>query len=154
MADAREPRKKKAAPRAADELRRPHLADDLRRPTSAADLRRQAEERLAELSAGAAAASAPEELAAGVHELRVNQIELEMQTEELLRAQLELEEQRAKYFDLFDLAPVGYLTINEKGIVGEANLTAARLLGVERQNLDGQRFSAFVFAADRDAHYL
>jgi len=133
MDDAGRPRTKKAAPRAAGELRR------------------KAEERLDGL---AAAAPAPEDTPAIVHELRVHQIELEMQNEELRGARLQLEEQRAKYFELFDLAPVGYLTISDKGVVGDANLTAARLLGVERQLLVGQPFSAFVFAPDRDVYYL
>ena len=133
MADARRPRPKKAAPR------------------SAAELRRQAEEHLDGLSA--VASSMPEEITAAVHELRVHQIELEMQNEELRRAHLEVEEQRAKYFDLFDLAPVGYLTISDKGLVRDANFTAARLLSAERQLLVGQPFSAFVFAADRRAYY-
>jgi diguanylate cyclase (GGDEF)-like protein/PAS domain S-box-containing protein len=96
----------------------------------------------------------PAELAATVHELRVHQIELEMQNEELRRAQLELDEQREKYRELFDLAPVGYLTLSDKGIVIQANLTAAHLLGVERQRLVEQPFSAFVHAQDRDGFYL
>ncbi len=171
MADSRRPRKKKAAPRGADDLRRPRAADDLRQPggddeprrqREADELRRQAEERLDVLAAAAAAAAAaasssllvPEELVAAVHELRVHQIELEMQNEELRRAQLELEEQREKYFELFDLAPAGYLTVSNNGIVGDANLTAARLLDVERQLLVGQPFSAFVFTPDRDAYYV
>jgi len=148
MPGPRQPRNKKTAPRA---------ADGLRRPLSAEELRRQAEERLDGLSAAASAAAAspmPEELAAAVHELRVHQIELEMQNEELRRAQLELDAQREKYFELFDLAPVGYLTLSDEGIVGEANSTAAHLLGDERQQLVGQPFSAFVFAPDRDAYYL
>ena len=103
MAGPRQPRKKKAAPHAADDLRRPISADDLRRPGAAADadkLRREARGRLAGLSAAAGAASpsapVPEELAAAVHELRVHQIELEMQNEELRRAQHELDAQREK----------------------------------------------------------
>ncbi len=83
----------------------------------------------------------------------MHQIELEMQNEELRRAQLELEDQRAKYFELFDLAPVGYLTISDTGMVRDANLTAARLLGVERQQLVEKPFSAFVPAADQDVYY-
>src|SRR5450759_5212945 len=134
MAAAKRPRKKKAAPSAADELRR------------------QAEERLDRLSA-AAASPVPADVAAIVHDLRVHQIELEMQNEELRGARLELEEQRAKYFELFDLAPVGYLTLSDESIVGDANLTAALLLGVERQLLVGQPFSAFVRAPDRDVYY-
>jgi hypothetical protein len=71
----------------------------------------------------------PDDSAVAVHELRVHQIELEMQNEDLRRAQLELELQRARYFELFDLTPMGYLTLSEKLIVGDANLTAAGRLG-------------------------
>ena len=121
-------------------------------PTPAAELRRRAEE-LYE-APPADADPAPGEAAALLHELRVHQIELEMQNEELHTAQFELEEQRARYFELFDLAPVGYLTLSDKGIVEVANLTAAQLLGVERGLLVGQPFSAFVPAPDQEAYYL
>src|SRR5271169_78724 len=76
-----------------------------------------------------------DDLQSMVHELRVHQIELEMQNEELRHTQQELEASREKYFDLYDLAPVGYVTLNEKGILLEANLTAAVLLGRERSHL-------------------
>ncbi len=128
-------------------------------PSSKSDeLRQQAEQRLDQLvdAYGDADAGAPtrEGLAEVVHELRVHQIELEMQNEELRQAQVALDEQREKYFDLYDRAPVGYLTINNKGNVTSANLTAAHLLGVERQMLLGQPLGAFVFAQDRDTYYL
>ncbi len=70
-----------------------------------------------------------------VHELRVHQVELEMQNEELRRAQAEIEESRARYADLYDFAPVGYLTLDERGLVMEANLTLAKQLGIERTHL-------------------
>ena len=62
-------------------------------------------------------------------DLRIHQIELTMQNEELRQAQREIEASRARYFDLYDLAPVGYFTVSEKGLILEANLTAASLLG-------------------------
>jgi PAS domain S-box-containing protein len=79
-----------------------------------------------------------------IHELEVHQIELEMQNEELRRTQLELEEAHNKYVDLYDFAPAGHVTLNEKGIILELNLAAAALLGVQRSNLVQQPFSLYV----------
>jgi PAS domain S-box-containing protein len=89
-----------------------------------------------------------------VHELQVYQIELEMQNDELRRTQQELEAAREKYFDLYDLAPAGYVSLNEKGIILEANLTAATLLGVERSKLVGHPLVRFVYMEDQDIYYL
>lgn len=121
-------------------------------PTAAEQLRRRAEALLAEL---AAAGDSPvsEGIVDAVHELSVHQIELEMQNEELRSARLELEVQREKYFELFELAPVGYLTLDDKGIA-DVNVTAARMLGVERRQLLGRSFADFVLAPDGDTHYL
>jgi PAS domain S-box-containing protein len=88
-----------------------------------------------------------------LHELRVHQIELELQNEELRRTQGELEESRTRYFELYDLAPVAYLTIAEKGLVEGANLTAAALLGVERSALVKQPWTRFVFTEDQDIYF-
>ena len=96
----------------------------------------------------------PEEIGEVLHELRVHQIELEMQNEELRRTQVELDAARARYFDLYDLAPVGYVTISEKGLILEANLTAAGLLGVTRSALGQQIFTRFILKEDQDAYYL
>lgn len=89
-----------------------------------------------------------------VHELQVHQIELEMQNEELRLAQLTIERSRARYFDLFDVAPIGYFTLNDKGLIVEANLEGANILGVPRNNLAGQRLSRFIAPAFQDAFYL
>jgi PAS domain S-box-containing protein len=95
----------------------------------------------------------PEAARRAIYELRVH-IELEMQNEELRRTQEELEGSRARYFDLYDLAPVGYFTLSEQGLILEANLTAARLLGVERGALVKQPLSRFVLREDQDIYYL
>ncbi|MHB0878176.1 MAG: PAS domain-containing hybrid sensor histidine kinase/response regulator [Anaerolineae bacterium] len=123
----------------------------------AAELRREAEE-----AARARAVQVPEDLEGlspeaarqVLHELRVHQIELEMQNEELRRAQEALEASRERYFDLYDLAPVGYATLSEQGLILEANLTAATLLGVARGVLPKQRLARFIFRDDQDAYYL
>ena len=96
----------------------------------------------------------PEAARRALHELRVHQIELEMQNEELRRTQEELERSRERYFDLYDLAPVGYLSLNEQGLILEANLAAATLLGVARGALVGQLFSRFILHEDQDIYYL
>jgi diguanylate cyclase (GGDEF)-like protein/PAS domain S-box-containing protein len=83
-----------------------------------------------------------------VHELEVHQIELEMQNNEMKTTLLALEEAKEKYMRLYDFAPVGYLTINNSGIVIEANLTAAGMLGVEPKNLIGHGFSLFIYKND------
>jgi PAS domain S-box-containing protein len=81
----------------------------------------------------------------------VHQIELEMQADELRRAHLALEESRDKYLDLYEFAPVGYFTLTDKGIISEANLTGAALLGAERRILPTARFSRFVAESDGDS---
>ena len=96
----------------------------------------------------------PEAARRALHELRVHQIELEMQNEELRRTREELEVSRERYFDLYDLAPVGYFTLSEKGLILEANLTGAKLLGVARGALVKQPLSRFVLREDQDIYYL
>lgn len=96
----------------------------------------------------------PQETKQKMHELLVHQIELEMQNDELRRARTELEDARSRYQDLFDLAPVGYCTILETGLIREVNLTAASLLSVDRNALVGQPFTRFILEDDQDVHYL
>jgi PAS domain S-box-containing protein len=95
-----------------------------------------------------------EEALAAAHELAVHQIELEMQNQELRRTQSALEASRAEYFELYDLVPVGYCTLDETGTVVRANLCLASLLGVTRQNIVGRRLTSFVHHEDQDAFYL
>lgn len=85
-----------------------------------------------------------------LHELRVHQVELEMQNEALRQAQIAMEESRDRYVDLYDFAPVGYLTLTRDGMISELNLTGAALLGTERKKLLQRRFAPFVATEDRD----
>ncbi len=90
-----------------------------------------------------------EDLQRLIHELRVHQIELEMQNEELRNAHAWLEESRSRYADLYDFAPVGYVAFDKDGLILEANLTAATQLGIERSFLIKQPFRLYVLESDR-----
>ena len=89
-----------------------------------------------------------------VHELDTHQVELEQQNEELRLAQLALAESCDRLSDLYEFAPVGYLTLDALGLIRESNLAAAELLGLSRQKLLGKRYSAFVATEDGDAFHL
>ncbi len=110
-------------------------------------LRAEAEARAAQSTPPPAIEGAAAELS---HELQVHRIELEMQNEELRRAQVALETARDRYVDLYDFAPVGYLTLGADGLIAEINLTGASLLGEPRARLVGSRFASHVAAADRE----
>ena len=123
------------------------------RPNSNPPLRVRAEARLSQGSngnhAGARVARSPAETQRLLHELQVHQIELEMQNEELRKARDEMEAGLEKYSELYDFAPVGYLTLDQEGVICEANLTAASLLGIPRAPLMKLRLALFIAPADR-----
>ena len=85
-----------------------------------------------------------------LQELQVHQIELEMQNEELRQAHAALEASRDRYIDLYEFAPVGYLTLTAEGVIVDINLTGSKLLGIERKNLTHRRFARFVAEQDMD----
>ena len=95
-----------------------------------------------------------EEIQKAFHDLRVHQIELEMQNEELRQIQLDLKTSQERYFDLYDLAPAGYFSLSDTGLILEANLTGAALLQVTRGALTSQPFTQFIFRDDQDLYYL
>ena len=116
-------------------------------------LRQRAEERVMANKVVKSSALSPEETQRTLHELQVHQVELEMQNEELCRAQVDLDAGRARYFELYDLAPAGYITLSEKGLILEANLTFATVIGVGRYKLVKTPLSRFVFKEDQDILY-
>ena len=125
-------------------------------PDEFADLRRRAEDAALEALRGQAVnldELSSEDAQRLFQELQVHKTELELQNEELRRAQQELQASRDRYFDLYDLAPVGYLALNQEGLILEANLTGAALLGVETSRLIEKPFSHFVAPDDRDVFY-
>jgi PAS domain S-box-containing protein len=117
-------------------------------------LRRRAEENLKSGAAATEQVQSLDEANLLLHELRVHQIELEMQNEELLRTQVELDTARERYFDLYELAPVGYCTLSEQGLILEANLTVANLLGAARGDIVNKPLSRYIFREDQDVYYL
>jgi PAS domain S-box-containing protein len=89
-----------------------------------------------------------EEAESLTHELRVHQVELESQNEELRQTQLDLAAARDRFIDLYDFAPVAYFTLDRSGCFVEANLTTAALLGVQRRSLLGRPVQPFIVATD------
>ena len=114
------------------------------KPLDAAELRRRAEKRLKASKKQEAPPRTEEETQRILHELQVHQIELEMQNEEMRQARAEMEAGLERYKDLYDFAPVGYMTLGRDGTIRQVNLTGARLLGVERARLVNRRFGRFV----------
>ena len=127
------------------------------KPTARQALRKRAEAIFREHSAHASEeqqALSPEATRRALHELGTHQIELEMQNDELRQSQEALDRSLARYFDLYDLAPVGYCTLSESGIILQANLLASSFLGVSRGSLVGKPFSSFLFKEYADRYQL
>lgn len=113
-------------------------------------LRQRAEAMLAQYAREQAMPS-PEEVQRLMHELEVYRVELEMQNEELRKNQGLLEESRDRYVDLYDFAPVGYVTLDDQGRIAAINLAATRMLQTERAFLIGKPFVFFVAKEDKNA---
>jgi len=122
-------------------------------PLDAEGLRQRADAML-RAGAGETRKMPPEEVDELLYELRTHQIELELQNDELRASQAELVEARDRFQDLYDLAPVGYVTTSSKGLILEANLTLADMLGVDRGGLIGEPLSAYVVEDDQDVYFL
>lgn len=121
---------------------------------SFSELRKRAAARSLRMEAASRNEPTSDECLAAMEELRIHQIELEMQNEELQRTLLDLERSRARYFEIYELAPIGYVTLNEGGMVLQVNLHAASLLGALRDSLHGHPFFRSIFREDRHSYSL
>jgi PAS domain S-box-containing protein len=121
------------------------------RPLQATDLRREAEQRLLDKNVATVESMAEVDVRALLHELQVHQIELEMQNEELQRAQFAAEEASEKYHDLFDFGPIGYFLWDHESRILEVNLAGAALLGLDRIAVVQKRLGQFVQTESRQA---
>jgi PAS domain S-box-containing protein len=88
-----------------------------------------------------------------IHELKTFQVELELQNEELQRSQQELLEFKTRYKELYDFTPVGYVCLDVKGVIRNANLTLADMLLLERRSLIDQPLTGYIFFEDQDIYY-
>jgi PAS domain S-box-containing protein len=130
------------------------MAEDKHQNRDVLDLRRRGERLVQSLSSEWDVSHiSADEVRNLVHELQVYQAQLEIQNQELRHAQLELEESRDRLADLYDFAPVGYFTLDTKGLILEANLTGAHLLGKERRYLVGRPFAAMAAPASQATFY-
>ncbi|MFC1949473.1 PAS domain S-box protein [Chloroflexota bacterium] len=117
------------------------------------DLRKRAEKILA-ADPQAIRTMGPADIQKLIYELNVHQIELEMQNEQIRQNQLELQETRDKYLNLYDLAPIGYFTLDHNSLIVDVNITGRELLGSEKDSLIGTQFTAYISPDSQDAFYL
>jgi PAS domain S-box-containing protein len=116
----------------------------------AEELRRRAEKRMQERAALEGARGGEIDTLRLVNEmLKIHQIELEIQNEELVLAREELEAEKTRYAELYEFAPVGYLSLDERGVLRKVNLSGSVLLGVERAGSLGKPLEFHIVPADR-----
>ncbi|MDP3385991.1 MAG: diguanylate cyclase [Eubacteriales bacterium] len=130
-------------------------ADKLK--TSGEELRKQAESIIKNKNQGNRGNMGimfSEEIEKILHELQVHQVELEMQNDELRQKQIELDDARARYFDIYNRAPVGYCTLSRSSMIIEANKTASEMFGTSREQMVEQPFFRFILKEDQDVYYL
>lgn len=95
----------------------------------------------------------PEDVLQTIHELRVHQIELEMQNDELQQSQVALEQSQARFRDLYENAPVGYCLVDADGLISHTNCTLAEMLGLSTPQINRQPFQSFIDKVDQDVFY-
>ena len=96
----------------------------------------------------------PEEIQVLIHEYQVHQVELEIQNEELCALQLDLETSKQRYFDFFNLAPVGYIVVDPDFVILDTNLYISKLFGKSKSMLKGKLITNYILSSDQDIFYL
>ena len=117
------------------------------------ELRGRAEELLAKRG-GKVTESSEVDVLTLIHEIEVHQVELEMQNEELRGARVEVEQSRKQYADLYELAPIGYVTTNKKGRIFRANFMATKMLLTSKNDLINRGFSHFIQPEDHEPYFM
>ena len=117
-------------------------------------LRSRAEKRQASIDKQNIAEMSADDISVLLHDLETHQIELEMQNEDLRRTQIELTNMRDQYAELYNFAPIGYLTMNTKGIILQSNHTFSKMLGIPKSQLISHRLSEFITDNDQDAYHI
>ena len=102
---------------------------------------------------GSAKGANPADVMGIIHEVSTYRVELDMQNDELQKTQLEFAESRDKYLNLYNLAPIAYLTIDKDDTILEANIACIKLFGVNN-NLKGLILSKFITSKSQDVFYL
>jgi PAS domain-containing protein len=129
------------------------MADDDLRKRAEAAIQEKAIHEVIDFTSEDVAAKSPQEMAVILHDLRVHQIELEMQNAELRKVQLELDESRADHLDFFDFAPAGYCTVSKDGLILRGNFWISNQFAVQRRSLMQKRWSSFILRQDQDIWY-
>lgn len=125
-----------------------------RNPRRSRTIRELAESKLAGRTVVDLEKLTPEEIRGFVQELEVHRVELEIQNQQLTEAQLAAEESKDRYRQLYESAPIGYLTLDPDGVIVAANLCASELLGLPRARLLGRKLSDFVAKEHQDAWHF
>jgi len=124
-----------------------------KRAQASAELRQRAEKKLRENSLKSGGPAISHDQQKLVQELQIHQIELELQNEELRRAEAAAKDSLARYTDLYDFAPVGYFSLSADGTIRQVNLTGARMLGIHRSRLLNVKLTSFFSARSRIAFH-
>jgi len=122
---------------------------DKTRPTVTTELRRNAEAHLQVNPSEGCLSDINDDTRRLVHELEVHQVELEMQNAELRHVRYELESALEKYTDLYEFAPIGFVTLDRHGVIDTLNLATTSLIGGVRSRLTGRHFGQFIATKHR-----